>query len=141
MREMKKWMLAAILVCGTSVFTACTSDNDDTPAPVQPGSETTDNELAVKCINGTFIGKKTDNVIAYKGIPFVGQQPVGNLRWKAPVEYTADNGVYEAYENAKGACQAEGVVPSMGEDCLYLNVWKAEDTSAEKKPVMVWIHG
>ena len=92
MREMKKWMLAAILVCGTSVFTACTSDNDDTPAPVQPGSETTDNELAVKCINGTFIGKKTDNVIAYKGIPFVGQQPVGNLRWKAPVEYTADNG-------------------------------------------------
>ncbi len=48
MREMKKWMLAAILVCGTSVFTACTSDNDDTPAPVQPGSETTDNELAVK---------------------------------------------------------------------------------------------
>ena len=141
MREMKKWMLAAILVCGTSVFTACTSDNDDTPAPVQPGSETTDNELAVKCINGTFIGKKTDNVIAYKGIPFVGQQPVGNLRWKAPVEYTADNGVYEAYENAKGACQAEGIVPSMGEDCLYLNVWKAEDTSAEKKPVMVWIHG
>ena len=138
---MKKWMLAAILVCGTSVFTACTSDNDDTPAPVQPGSETTDNELAVKCINGTFIGKKTDNVIAYKGIPFVGQQPVGNLRWKAPVEYTADNGVYEAYENAKGACQAEGIVPSMGEDCLYLNVWKAEDTSAEKKPVMVWIHG
>ena len=138
---MKKWMLAAILVCGTSVFTACTSDNDDTTAPVQSGSETTDNELAVKCINGTFIGKKTDNVIAYKGIPFVGQQPVGNLRWKAPVEYTADNGVYEAYENAKGACQAEGVVPSMGEDCLYLNVWKAEDTSAEKKPVMVWIHG
>jgi len=137
MREMKKWMLAAILVCGTSVFTACTSDKDD----VQPGSETIDNELAVKCINGTFIGKKTDNVIAYKGIPFVGQQPVGNLRWKAPVEYTADNGVYEAYEYGKGACQAEGVVPSMGEDCLYLNVWKAEDTSAEKKPVMVWIHG
>ena len=29
----------------------------------------------------------------------------------------------------------------MGEDCLYLNVWKAEDKSDEKKPVMVWIHG
>ena len=26
------------------------------------------------------------------------------------------------------------------EECLYLNVWKAAD-SAEKKPVMVWIHG
>lgn len=36
--------------------------------------------LAVKCINGTFVGKKTENVIAYKGIPFVGKQPVGELR-------------------------------------------------------------
>lgn len=36
--------------------------------------------LAVKCINGTFVGRKNDNVIAYKGIPFVGKQPVGELR-------------------------------------------------------------
>ena len=28
-----------------------------------------------------------------------------------------------------------------GEDCLYLNVWKADDKSAQKKPVIVWIHG
>ena len=42
-----------------------------------------DQSLAVKCINGTFVGKKADNIISYKGIPFVGQQPVGNLRWKA----------------------------------------------------------
>ena len=36
MRKTKKlWMLAAILViiCGTSVFTSCTSDNDDNPSP------------------------------------------------------------------------------------------------------------
>ena len=44
-----------------------------------------DQSLAVKCINGTFVGKKTEKTIAYKGIPFVGKQPVGNLRWKAPV--------------------------------------------------------
>ena len=43
-----------------------------------------DKSLAVKCINGTFVGRKTENVIAYKGIPFVGRQPAGNLRWKAP---------------------------------------------------------
>ena len=29
----------------------------------------------------------------------------------------------------------------MGEDCLYLNVWKAAEPSAGKKPVMVWIYG
>ena len=32
-----------------------------------------DKSLAVKCINGTFVGKKNDGVIAYKGIPFVGK--------------------------------------------------------------------
>ena len=29
-----------------------------------------DQSLAVKCINGTFVGKKADNIISYKGIPF-----------------------------------------------------------------------
>ena len=45
-----------------------------------------DKSLAVKCINGTFVGKKKDNVIAYKGIPFVSKQPIGEQRWKAPVD-------------------------------------------------------
>ena len=31
MRNLKKWMLAAILICGTSVFTACSS-NEDNPS-------------------------------------------------------------------------------------------------------------
>ena len=56
-----------------------------------------DPSLAVKCMNGTFVGKKTENIIAYKGIPFVGKQPVGEYRWKAPVDVTPDDGVYEAY--------------------------------------------
>ena len=53
-----------------------------------------DKSLAVKCINGTFVGKKTENIISYKGIPFVGQQPVDNLRWKAPVDVSPNDGVY-----------------------------------------------
>ena len=105
-----------------------------------------DKSLAVKCINGTFVGKKTDGIIAYKGIPFVGVQPVGEHRWKAPVDYTEDDGVYEAYYNGKSPRQHEtgdedASLYVQGEDCLYLNIWKAEDDSEEKKPVMVWIHG
>ena len=100
-----------------------------------------DTSLAVRCVNGTFVGKKTENVIAFKGIPFVGKQPVGELRWKAPVDVVPDDGVYEAYYNAKAACQDEGTLEDQGEDCLYLNLWKADKTSAEKKPVMIWIHG
>ena len=99
------------------------------------------NSLAVKCINGTFVGTKTENIISYKGIPFVSQQPIGNLRWKAPVEFAPNDGVYEAYHFAKLAVQDKSITDYQGEDCLYLNVWKADDASAEKKPVMVWIHG
>ena len=83
-----------------------------------------DAALAVKCVNGTFVGKKTDdNVIAYKGIPYVCAQPVGEYRWKAPVDVEPDDGVYEAYYFGKVPCR------------------KAVDAGNEKKPVMVWIHG
>ena len=103
-----------------------------------------DKSLAVKCINGTFVGQKTDNVISYLGIPFVGQQPVGNLRWKAPVEYTPNDGVFEAYNYGKTPVQAAGDPAALyvqGEDCLYLNVWKTDEATTAKKPVMVWIYG
>nr|MCR5602434.1 carboxylesterase family protein [Lachnospiraceae bacterium] len=105
-----------------------------------------DKSLAVKCINGTFVGRKTENIIAYKGIPFTGKPPVGNLRWKAPVEYLPDDGIYEAYYNGKSPRQGEdisegGSLYYQSEDCLYLNIWKADDETALKKPVMVWIHG
>ena len=105
-----------------------------------------DRSLAVKCINGTFVGKLKDDVIAFKGIPFVGKQPVGELRWKAPVDCVPDDGVYEAYYFGKAPRQVPslGQVGSLypqGEDCLYLNVWKSAKACEEKKPVMVWIHG
>ena len=61
-----------------------------------------DKSLAVKCINGTFVGKKEKNVIAFRGIPFVGKQPVGELRWKAPVEFAPDDVVYEAHYFGQG---------------------------------------
>lgn len=67
-----------------------------------------DKSLAAKCVNGTFVGKKVENIISYKGIPFVGQQPAGNLRWKAPVDVTPDDGVYEAYYYGKSPVQSPG---------------------------------
>ena len=103
-----------------------------------------DKSLAAKCINGTFVGRKTENIIAYKGIPYVGNQPVGELRWKAPVDYVPDDGVYEAYYSGKSPHQRLldfAALYPQGEDCLHLDIWKADEASAEKKPVMVWIHG
>ena len=110
MKLNKLWMLAAILLCGImTVTTACkggkqqvSEANDSTATPdvekmkeeirAQYGENKNitggnyDQSLAVKCINGTFVGKKNGHVITYKGIPFVGEQPVlariaGRLQW------------------------------------------------------------
>ena len=162
MSKTKKWMLTTILVCGAvTVLTACKNskqsvnetneaDNMEENLKAQFGENKKitdgnyDKSLAVKCVNGTFVGKKAENILVYKGIPFVGQQPVDDLRWKAPVDYVPDDGVYEAYYNGKTALQPEGDPSTLnvqGEDCLNLNIWKADDAPAKKKPVMVWIYG
>ena len=105
-----------------------------------------DEALAVKCVNGTFVGRKSGDVIAFKGIPYVGHQPSGEYRWKAPTDVEPDDGVYEAYYFGKiplqwGNTSQMGSLYPQSEECLYLNVWTAADASTEKKPVMVWIHG
>ena len=164
MKKKYLWMMAAILVCGTTmVFTSCSDTTDNPVTENDPLAEERaqlqalygenkkitdgnyDHSLAVKCINGTFVGRKTENVIAYKGIPFVGEQPVGENRWKAPIDIVPDDGIYEAYYNAKSPCQVDdewqrASLYPRGEDCLCLNVWRADD-GAVNKPVMVWIHG
>ena len=162
MKKSRLWMFAVILICSTmAVMAASTKDNmaNDVGNEMEQYKETVrswygenktivdgnyDKSLAVKCINGTFVGKKVDNTIVFKGIPYVGQQPMGSLRWKAPVDATPNDGVYEAYYNAKAAPQPEVELSSIyyqGEDCLYLNIWKPATTAAEKKPVIVWVHG
>ena len=36
MKQLLNWVLAAILICGASVFTSCSSNEDNPAAPVQP---------------------------------------------------------------------------------------------------------
>ena len=99
----------------------------------------------IKCLNGIFLGKKEeDNIIVYKGIPFA-KPPIKGLRWKPPVECDNSDDIYEAYSFQKNPIQIEdpGEVSSyyeLGEDCLYLNIWKYND-DIKNKAVMVFIHG
>ena len=163
MKKNKVWMLAAILICGVGIIiTACkggkkseaeTSDETAEHKKIVRswyGENKTitdgnyDKSLAVKCINGTFVGKRVDSAVVFRGIPYVGKQPAGELRWKAPVDVVPCDSVYQAYYNAKSACQPEVEVSSLyyqDENCLYLNVWKSAQPTAEQKPVIVWIHG
>jgi para-nitrobenzyl esterase len=88
----------------------------------------------VKGVRGANAG-----VLVFKGIPFAAP-PVGDLRWRGPKAAAAWTGVREADKFGQQCMQrgGRGAAPT-SEDCLYLNVYTT--TAANKKPVMVWVHG
>ena len=96
-------------------------------------------------------------VTRYSGIRFA-RPPVGQLRWRPPVAHAEtgpadatdwppaciqDNRTVEWYQGvARAFGQPPSVVhemPSMSEDCLFLNVWSPDNGG--RLPVLVWIHG
>lgn len=120
--------LAAVLICQ-----ACATQAEQTI----PGTVT---------INaGTLAGTQGDGVLVFKNIPYAAP-PVGGLRWKAPVQPAAWEGVRDASEYG-AACPQPGrpdrpqspALANQSEDCLNLNIWAPDN--AENAPVMVWIHG
>jgi para-nitrobenzyl esterase len=101
--------------------------------------------IVVKVETGQLQGGVDNGVIAFKGIPFA-QQPVGDLRWRPPQKAKPWSGVRPALKNGHDCLQAEvkgdpGMGTDLGEDCLYLNVWRPAEASTKKLPVMVWIYG
>ena len=104
-----------------------------------------DPSLAVRCHNGTFVGKRDGDIDVFRGIPFA-KPPVGELRWKRPEPVDTDDRVFEAYFNGKSPIQTEWPTEQasyypQGEDCLYLNIWCDKDRGSSGKTVMVFIHG
>ena len=85
-------------------------------------------------------------VRVFKGVPF-GAPPVGALRWREPQPVAHWDGVRKADRFSPMCMQASGgrggpvSGPAPSEDCLYLNVWTAANTAAERRPVMVWNYG
>ncbi|KAF8969134.1 alpha/beta-hydrolase [Flammula alnicola] len=99
----------------------------------------------VKLKTGIFRGISTPNgTETFFGIPFA-LPPVGSLRFKAPVPITqASDGVKDAsmFGNACPQPPSSGLGAPIGEDCLFLNVWRPQNISKDAKlPVLFWIHG
>lgn len=144
-------LLAAACLCSfTSCADAKTSDEWKAAAVMDeyhPNKTITGNfdaRLAAKCVNGTFVGKQIGDVTVWKGIPFA-EQPVGDLRFRAPKAPAPSNRVYEAYHFMKSGMQSidpdeKASVYEQGEECLGLNIWK-NTQGTDKKPVLVFIHG
>lgn len=114
--------------------------------------------LDVTVKNGSMAGvAEADNVVSFKGVPFAAP-PVGDLRFKGPVDPSAWTGVLRAdhyskscpqfakyedrYTSGKGPYSSEFFeLGEVSEDCLYLNVWTPAKEPSEKLPVMVFFYG
>ena len=88
-----------------------------------------------------------EDVASFRGIPFA-EPPVGRLRWKPPVQPRVWTGTRSGdkygsicvqHSPAPNSLYHPGVEPQ-SEYCLYLNVWTGAQSSAERRPVMVWFH-
>ena len=104
-----------------------------------------DKAAAAVCENGTFVGVREGDVIAYRGVPYA-QQPVGKLRWKAPLAPLPSKKVYEACHFGKSCLQTidheeKASLYEQGEDCLTLCVYRNASDPTPNKPVLVFIHG
>lgn len=98
---------------------------------------------------GKVRGSNTDGINTFKGIPYAAP-PFGANRFRAPQPAEPWSGVRDALDYGPKIPQPEyppyvkAVLPpeycTTGQDCLNLNIWSPDLTSA-RLPVMVWIPG
>ena len=99
--------------------------------------------IRVKVKQGWVEGKpgKLPGTTAFLGIPFA-RSPVGELRYAAPQPPESWEGIRDCSEFQSSCIQPQrGETFPVSEDCLYLNVYTPAQSSENRLPVMIWIHG
>ena len=103
----------------------------------------------VQVASGTLEGITRGGIGAWLGVPYAAP-PVGDLRFRSPEPVTPWPGVRSAVRYGGAATQAghlggatKQLSASVGEDCLYLNVFSPTTALSDGvlRPVLFWIHG
>ena len=97
--------------------------------------------VEVKTAYGRLRGKRTGDLVTFKGIPYAG--PVsGDNRFKAPPPLEPWTGVRDAFTPGPPSFQPNPRVdePPFSEDCLVLNIWTPA-VDQRRRPVMFYNHG
>lgn len=151
-KSVARWLtLAALTLPLLSVHAA----NGNNKAPAGKGNDKTLRVTQHGWVEGTW--DKDSQTYAWKGVPFA-KAPVGELRWRAPVDPQPWNGALAATEFGP-ACAQYGRIYGPGannrydetigttlnqavgeEDCLYLNIWRPANAKPNL-PVIVFFHG
>ena len=104
-------------------------------------------------------GKDDESIRAWLGIPYA-KAPIGNLRWKAPIDPDSWTTPLETKKYGNFCSQLGSLVspppagmdygfanidtigkPIGNEDCLTLNIWSPNPLAKPNLPVLVFIHG
>ena len=91
---------------------------------------------------------RAGDVRVFRGIPYAASTAGAN-RWRAPQPVAPWDDIRPCDEFGPACPQPPYPKDSVyyrepepqSEDCLHLNIWTAASDAAERRPVMVWIHG
>lgn len=139
-----------------SLLVACAAFAWQATASAQGASPVVERQTRFGAVVGVDDSSAT-GTYAWKGVPFA-KPPVGDLRWKAPVDPDGWAAPRPAQQFGN-ACVQYGRIYGPGannrydatigttlnqavgsEDCLYLNIWRPADRRGGR-PVIVFVHG
>ncbi|GJF09300.1 para-nitrobenzyl esterase [Mycolicibacterium cyprinidarum] len=141
--------LIALFTLATLVLAACASEPATEPSTPLTENRACDAEvptvdLGVGSVCGVVYSNQYDlRSHAYLGIPYA-QQPVADLRWKAPEPLDSLEGnPFTATKFGSECVQPSSELSgySGSEECLFLNIYRPTDQAKTGLPVMVWIPG